>query len=67
MWKNVADPDRPQMALWRLGIACWIPKATDTHSEYAIFIAFPLQQWVHEGASLLRCIRYNAGLVKVAT
>ena len=35
-------------------IACWIPKATNTHLEYVIFIAFPLQQWLHERASLLR-------------
>ena len=32
----------------------WIPKATDTHSEYVIFIAFPLQQWLHESTSELR-------------
>ena len=25
-----------------------------THSEYVIFIAFPLQQWLHERASMLR-------------
>ena len=35
-------------------IACWIPKATNTHPEYVILIAFPLQQWLHERASLLR-------------
>jgi hypothetical protein len=35
--------------------ACWIPKATITHSEYAILTAFLLQQWLHERASLLRC------------
>jgi hypothetical protein len=28
------------MTVWRMRIACWIPKATDTHSEYEIFIAF---------------------------
>jgi hypothetical protein len=28
----------------RMRVACWITKATDTHSEYAILIAFPLQQ-----------------------
>ena len=27
-------------------IACWLPKAKDTHSEYLIPIAFP-QQWLH--------------------
>ena len=29
MWKNTAQPDRPQMTL-RMHIACWIPKATNT-------------------------------------
>ena len=29
-------------------IACWIPKATDTHREYGILIALPLQQWLGE-------------------
>ena len=33
--------------------ACWIPKATDTLSEYVIFIALPLHQWSHECASVL--------------
>jgi hypothetical protein len=44
MWKNSVEPDRPQTAIWRMRIACWIPKATNTLSEYAILIAFPLQQ-----------------------
>jgi hypothetical protein len=30
MWKNTVAPDRPQMAIWLMRIACWIPKATDT-------------------------------------
>jgi hypothetical protein len=42
IWKNIAEPDRPQMM--GMHIACWIPKATDTHSEYVILIAFPQQQ-----------------------
>ena len=29
-------------------------KATDTHLECVILIAFPLQQWLHERASMLR-------------
>jgi len=29
-------------------------KATNTHSEYVIITAFPLQHWLHERASLLR-------------
>jgi hypothetical protein len=42
------------MTIWRIRIACWILKATNTHSEYVILIAFMLQKWLHEGASLLR-------------
>ena len=34
-------------------IACWISEATSTHSEYLVRIALPLQQWLHERASLL--------------
>ena len=35
-------------------VECWITKATETHSEYVIHIAFTLQQWLRERASLLR-------------
>ena len=38
----------------RMRTACWIPKATDTHSEYVMLIAFPLQQWSHERPLMLR-------------
>ena len=44
MWKNVVEPDRPQMTIRRMRCACWIPKATDTHSEYVILGAFRRQQ-----------------------
>jgi len=55
MWKNAAEPDGPQMTVWRMRIACWIPKATYTHAEYVILIAVPLQQWLHESASMYVC------------
>ena len=35
-------------------IACWITKAADTHSKFVILIVFPLQQRLHESASILR-------------
>jgi hypothetical protein len=54
MWENTVEPDRLQMTIWRMRIACWIPKAIDTHSEYVIRTAFPLQQKLHECASMLR-------------
>jgi hypothetical protein len=31
MWKNV-EWVKPQMTIWRMRIACWIRKATNTHS-----------------------------------
>jgi len=34
--------------------ACWIPKAKNTLSQNLILVAFPLQQWWHERASMLR-------------
>jgi len=53
MWKNIVEPDKPRMIIWRVRIARWITKATDTHSAYVILIAFPLQKWLHERALLL--------------
>jgi len=37
--KCMVVPDRPQVTIWRMLIACWVTKATDTHSEYVILIA----------------------------
>jgi hypothetical protein len=54
MWKNIVEPGRPQMKIWGMRISRLIPKATNTHSEYVTLIAFPLQQWLQERASLLR-------------
>jgi len=54
MLKNMLEPDRPQMTIWRMGIAVWINKATDTHSEYVILIAFPRQKCLHERTSTFR-------------
>ena len=55
MWKNTVEPDRPQTAVftWRMRCACLTNKATDTHLECVIITAFPLQQWLHEHASML--------------
>jgi hypothetical protein len=63
MWKNIAEEGRPQMTIWHMRIACWILRATNTHSQYVIFIACPLQQWLIKRASMLRyacigCLAY---------
>ena len=67
LWNSVVnnvEPDRPPMKIWRMRFACWLPKLTNTHSEYVTLIAFPLQQWLHETASILHYIyTYIACLV----
>jgi len=40
MWKNVLGPNRPQMVICRIRVACWILKGTNTHSEYVMLIDF---------------------------
>jgi len=44
----------PQVTIWRMRIACWIPITTDTNSGYVVLTAFPLQQCLHGGTSMLR-------------
>jgi hypothetical protein len=36
--KNMVQPGRPQMTTQRMRFACWIPKATNTPSEYVIWL-----------------------------
>jgi hypothetical protein len=36
MWKGIVEPYMQQMTIWRMRIAWWIPKATDTDSECII-------------------------------
>ena len=62
--ENMVETGTPQMTIWRMRIACCILKATNTHSEYIILIAFPLHQWLHERASMLRYM-YIACLVYI--
>jgi hypothetical protein len=43
------------MTIWRMRIACRMTTATNTNSENVglMFIAFPLQEWLRERASML--------------
>ena len=54
IWKNIVQSSVPQITIWRMRVACWIPKAANTRSEYGIPTDFPLQQWLHERAPVLR-------------
>jgi len=66
MWKNIVQLARRQMTIWRMCVAYWMTKATNTHPKYVILIPFPLQQCLHERASVLR-YTYIACLVNVGT
>ena len=54
MWENIVEPDRPQITIRRMRIARCIPKATNTHSQYVLLTAFPLQLWLYERTSMLQ-------------
>ena len=62
MWKHILEPGRPQMTIWNTRIACWLPKSTNTHSDYVILTAFALQQRMKERATMI-CYTYTASLV----
>jgi hypothetical protein len=58
MWENVVELERLHMTIWIMRIAGSVPKATNIHPGYETLNAFPLQQWLHEGASILRVYVY---------
>jgi len=40
MWKYMVEPNWPHNVTY-MRIACWMSKATDTHSEYLTLTDFP--------------------------
>ena len=54
MWGNIVERGRPQMALWRMRIARWIPKARDPQTVYVTLITFPQDLWLRERALVFR-------------
>jgi hypothetical protein len=58
MWKNMVDSEKSQVTIHtmtgRRHFAGLITKATDTKSEFLIFIAFQRQQLLDESVSMLR-------------
>jgi hypothetical protein len=57
--KNAAEASRPHTTIRCMRTARSIPKLTNTHSEFVIFIDFTLKQWLHESASMLRFKVHN--------
>ena len=66
MWKITVKRGRPQVTIWRMRYARWVPKSTNTQTGYVIVISFALQLWWNEHASVL-CYTYIACLVIVLT
>ena len=61
MWKNMVEPDRPQMTVRRMRIACLIPDVTNTLCN-----VFPLRQSLQERVSVLHTLfMYAASLVSL--
>jgi hypothetical protein len=56
---NEVEPDRPQMKILCMCVACWIPKATNTQ-EYVILLVF---YWNSGGMNASQC--YVASVVGV--
>ena len=54
VWKNIVERGSPRWLYGAYTVACWVPKAKNTHSGCVLLIAFPLQQWLHKRASILR-------------
>ena len=51
--KNIVGRGRPQMTIWCMRIACWVPEATNIHSDYVILITLSQQQRLHASACLV--------------
>jgi hypothetical protein len=54
------QPDMPQIAIWRIRIACWLTKATNTNLEYVIL------SFLHHNNGLERapeCYKYIVSLI----
>ena len=62
MRKNVAT-DTPQMTVWLMRIACWIPKATNTQSVHVILIDFPVLLWLHESANMFSYMHFSSPVI----
>jgi len=58
MWKSSIVPGR-QKTILGMHIASWMTKATSTHPLCVTLIAFSLQKWLHERASMLRFTYIN--------
>jgi len=51
------------MTIRCMRIACRVPKATNTDSEYVVFKVFSRNEWLHESTSMCHlCVQYIASI-----
>ena len=66
VYEIMVDTDRLQMILLccvkKIRFACRVTKATNTHSGYVTLFAYPRQQWLRAGVSVLY-YTYTARLI----
>jgi hypothetical protein len=70
LWNYVEKYGRARWAsdenrIRRMRIACWITKATDTHSEYVILTAFPLLSLVAQTRLDVNVYTYMTCLIRI--
>ena len=61
MWKNIVGRGRQQMTVWRMRIAYWITKATDTHTicnTYCLSTATVVARTVLSVTLYVLCLYY---------
>jgi len=54
------------MTIWRMCFACWIIKATNTHSGHLQLTAFPWQQRFRKHAAMLRLYTHRLSFYTLA-
>jgi hypothetical protein len=54
MWKNMVQPDRPQMTIWYC--ACWVTRATDTRTDFVVLLCFSTATVVARTRLCVTCI-----------
>jgi hypothetical protein len=54
MWKNMVEPERPQMTIQCMRISCWVPKSTNT-PRICNIVAFLQQKWLSKSILAPQC------------
>jgi len=67
IWKNIIEWGRPQMTIWRMRVACWIPKATNTHSIFNTYCASTAAMVARrEPQCCVACLVYTTRMYDIA-